>query len=386
METSKRIGKILLSILSFILFMVGMLYVLFYANMLIYCVRTGDYYIFDYVLIRLVIALIVVLLGIFLLFQSKIIHYFKELDARIKERERQAKVLEEQKCLREEQEETDRLEFESRFCPEKQIVEETEKERNKRYAREAWEAQQAKNKKLLKKKAVEEQKRLLNEKYTDIPFADVRQKTDIHMCSQADPIFGISVALGVFMSIGALLTAFALAPSMDDEHMLLFAGITTLIFWVGVFLAIVGYFYNIREKRIVYISSDQQLLYIFNPNAFFIKPSRIPINKLARIVYYHKLSQKNNLVIEKLEAFLKDREQVEKVLDGLINDNEPYEIYDKAVIKLNSPILKKRAFVMQIKYWDEKLREWCLIELPKYIEGYDEICQLIAGRNINIER
>ncbi len=386
MNIIKRIGKILLSILSFILFMTGMLYVLFYANMLIYCVRTGDYYIFDYVVIRLVIALIVVLLGIFLLFQNKIIHYFKELDARIKERERQAKVLEERKRLREEQEETDKLEFERRFGLEEQTVEETEKERNKRYAREAWEAQQAKNKKLLKKKAFEEKKRLLNEKYTDIPFADARQKTDIHMCSQADPIFGISVALGVLMSIGSLLTAFALAPSMDDEHMLLFAGITTLIFWVGVFLAIVGYFYNIREKRVVYVSTDQQLLYIFNPNAFFIKPSRIPINKLARIVYYHKLSQKNNLVIEKLEAFLKDREQVEKVLDGLINDNEPNDIYDKAVIKLNSPILKKRAFVMQIKYWDEKLREWCLIELPKYIEGYDEICQLIAGRNINIER
>ena len=206
------------------------------------------------------------------------------------------------------------------------------------------------------------------------------------MCSQADPIFGISVALGVFMSIGALLTAFALAPSMDDEHMLLFAGITTLIFWVGVFLAIVGYSYNIREKRIVFISTDQQLLYIFNPNVFFNKPSSIPASKFARIVYYRKLSEKNDLIEEELNAFLNDREQVEKVLDGLINDNEPYEIYDKAVIKLNSPILKKRAFVMQIKYWDEKLREWCLIELPKYIEGYDEICQLIAGRNINIER
>lgn len=170
MNIIKRIGKILLSILSFIFFMAGMLYVLFYANMLIYCVRTEDYYIFDYVVIRLVIALIVVLLGIFLLFQNKIIQYFKELDARMKERERHAKVLEEQKSLREEQEETDRLEFERRFGLEEQIVEETEKERNKRYAREAWEEQQrrkANTKRALKKKATEETKRLLNENYTE---------------------------------------------------------------------------------------------------------------------------------------------------------------------------------------------------------------------------
>ena len=386
MNIIKRIGNILLAILGIILFVAGILFAFYYAEWFVDCIKREAFFMLGYIAFRFGIALIVVLLGIFLLFQSKIIHYFKELDVRIKERERQAKVLEERKRLREELEETDRLEFERRFGLEEQIVEETEKERNKRYAREAWEAQQAKNKKLLKKKVVEEKKRLLNEKYTDIPFADARQKMDIHMCSQADPIFGISVALGVLMSIGSLLTAFALAPSMDDEHMLLFVGITTLIFWVGVFLGIVGYFYNIREKRVVYVSTDQQLLYIFNPNAFFIKPSRIPASKFARIVYYRKLSEKNDLIEEELNAFLNDREQVEKVLDGLINDNEPYEIYDKAVIKLNSPILKKRAFVMQIKYWDEKLREWCLIELPKYIEGYDEICQLVNGRNVIIEK
>lgn len=386
MNIINKAVKMMRGIIGVILFIAGILFAFYYAEWFVDCIKREAFFMLGYIAFRLVIALIVVLLGIFLLFQNKIIHYFKELDAHMKEREQQAKILEERKRLREEQEETDRLEFERRFCPEEQTVEETEKERNKRYAREAWEAQQAKNKKLLKKKAVEEQKRLLNEKYTDIPFADVRQKTDIHMCSQADPIFGISVALGVFMSIGALLTAFALAPSMDDEHMLLFAGITTLIFWVGVFLAIVGYSYNIREKRIVFISTDQQLLYIFNPNVFFNKPSSIPASKFARIVYYRKLSEKNDLIEEELNAFLNDREQVEKVLDGLINDNEPYEIYDKAVIKLNSPIMKKRVFVMQIKYWDEKLREWCLIELPKYIEGYDEICQLVNGRNIILEK
>lgn len=88
----------------------------------------------------------------------------------MKERERHARVLEEQKSLREEQEETDRLEFERRFGLEEQIVEETEKERNKRYAREAWEEQQrrkANTKRALKKKATEETKRLLNENYTE---------------------------------------------------------------------------------------------------------------------------------------------------------------------------------------------------------------------------
>ena len=63
-----------------------------------------------YIAFRLVIALIVVLLGIFLLFQNKIIHYFKELDAHMKEREQQAKILEERKRLREEQEETEQKE------------------------------------------------------------------------------------------------------------------------------------------------------------------------------------------------------------------------------------------------------------------------------------
>ena len=219
------------------------------------------------------------------------------------------------------------------------------------------------------------------ERYMDVPIKGQRQEIQVHLCGGTDIIWKVIATLAAILIAGSLVSIPIGCSIVPEENIAIFACIDIVIFWGSVFLLFGVKGHISGDKNIVFATTDQKLIYMLNLNLLFSPMSDIPISSIGRMAYFHEKGKEYASVQEKIDAFMEDREVVEKIMDELINPKKTEEhLLKEEFKKLNSPVIKKKLLGTYIKYWDQNTGKWELTLLPKLTEGYTQICELIKSR------
>lgn len=217
--------------------------------------------------------------------------------------------------------------------------------------------------------------------YIDIPLKGQRQEIHVHLCSDTDIIWKLIGILAATLIAGSLISIPVVCSVMPKEDIGIFACITIIVFWGGIFL-----FFGVKghldgDANVIFATTDQKLLYKLDLNSLFSPMTNIPTSKLGRMAYLNQKGKENESIQKTINSFLEDRKAVEEIMDELINPTKKESnVLENELKKLNSPALKRKLFGTYIKYWDENKEKWELTLLPKKTEDYHKICELIKSR------
>jgi len=221
------------------------------------------------------------------------------------------------------------------------------------------------------------------EGYIDIPAKGKKQEIQIHLCASADAIWKIVHKIAIVLAVGSLVSTVAFCYLLSEEDIGVFAFLMTVLFWIGVMLFFSAKGHINGETDVVFITTDQKLIYRMDLGIMFNKNLHIPLSRVGRLVYMQEKEEEVKEIRSKINAILQDRQAIRNYADEVINPKREEDGFiDGMIKKLNSPGLVKRPMRTFIKYWDESRANWALVPLPKGTEEYTMICEMIKSRNM----
>lgn len=226
----------------------------------------------------------------------------------------------------------------------------------------------------------------MKEGYIDKPDSERKQNINIHMCSGTDIIWKAVFIISLFMVIGSLVSIPIFCTVLEQQYLGILTGVLTVLFWGGFVLVWWAKGHIEGEKNVIMVSTDQNILYKMDLNKMFAPQFEdMPVSQVRRMAYLHKKGEENKATQKKIDFLLQNKNELGKLMDTIINPETEERVFlDWTVKRLNSPMLINKIFRTYIKYWDEIEDKWIFSPLPKATEGYDQICQLVIRRNINI--
>lgn len=221
--------------------------------------------------------------------------------------------------------------------------------------------------------------------YSDTPIEGRKQEVCLHLCKDTNTAWKVMFYAMAAICAGSLFLIPLFCEILPKEYIGIYTCIDTVVFWLSIVWTFVAKSHMDHDKNIVFVTTDQKLLYALNLNIFFRPKEEIPGSTIGQTIYLHKKSIENEKIQKTLDDFFLDRSLVERLADGMINPSkkEGHELA-VALIKFNSPKLKRRIVGTFIKYWDEKKEKWDTFFLPKKTEKYEKICELIKSRNMTL--
>lgn len=229
----------------------------------------------------------------------------------------------------------------------------------------------------------EEKQRMLQQKasYVDTPLPNQRQEIYAHFCTDTDMLWKVLTVISALLSIATLLTIPLFIKVLPEEYILVYTCVATVIFFGSAIMAVGTGGHLKGDLNVVFVTTDQRLLYKFDLNTMFRQGTEIHMSKVSQIVANQRRINENEEIQHRIDAFLQDRATTKEVIDRTINAPKDSVSMEATLTKLNSPVMKKKLTGTYIKYWDEHKEKWEIIFLPKKTEGYEKICTLIESRN-----
>ena len=233
------------------------------------------------------------------------------------------------------------------------------------------------------KNPYEERKRILQQKasYVDIPLPNQKQEIYAHFCTGTDMLWKVLTVMFAFLSIATLLTIPLLVKALPQEYILVYTCVITIIFFGSAIMAVATGGHIKGDPNVVFVTTDQRLLYKFDLNTMLRHDTEIHMSKIGQIVANQRIIKENEETQKRIDVFLQDRAAVKEVIDRTINAPKDSVSMEAVLTKLNSPVMKKKLTGTYIKYWNEHKEKWEIIFLPKKTEEYEKICTLIENRN-----
>ena len=303
---------------------------------------------------------------------TKISHYFKNREHILYEAELERRRQQEQLEKEQEKEaEANRKQIEAsyRYSKKYEVPIKTKEEKNREIL-EKWQK--------------------LKESYVDKPKSDKPQTFKMCMCEKSNKIWFLVTMLGIMifvlgcMMMGQIANFSIDMPLATTVVAILMAAIAV---FGGVLVFVASFGIMNSEKDKIFVLTDQRLIYALDLDSLYHDNSLddIPSGRIDRMIYYHQKRKENKEVTEQIKAIKADKEDLYKRINAEVNNTgEERTVVNYLVKKLNSPQLITIGMHTKIKYWNEDADKWEKFVLPKHMEHYDEICQVVRSRRTRL--